>query len=170
MTLKLQFCKQSKQYRLLEHNSLRAGSLWGRWPPTRLWLHAPVAPGRPVRRCPIVLWPGGRWGQGGRLVPKTGNKSPPPKPGLSIQLGLLMGTQGAWREQAAFPGRVRKLPCAGPMPSCRLWGPILEASSGRFLALSALCPHSSRTTGAQSPRAACTPPLSPKPGRTLAFG
>lgn len=38
----------------------------------------------------------------------------PPQPSLSIQLGLLMGTQGAWREQAAFPGRVRKCPELGP--------------------------------------------------------
>lgn len=105
-------------------------------------------------------------GQGGWLVPKPGNKSTP-QPSLSIQLGLLMGTQGARGEQATFPGRVRKCPCAGPTPPCRLWGPILEASSGCFLALSAPRLHCSRTPGAHSPRAACSSlsaqPLRPRP-------
>lgn len=118
-------------------------------------LCAPVAPGRPLWGCPIVLWPGGRWGQGEWLVPKPGNKSP--QPSLSIQAGLLMGTQGAWGELVTFPGCVRKLPCAGPMASYRLWGPILEASSGYFLALSAPHRHRSRTPGAHSPRVSTHP-------------
>lgn len=101
-------------------------------------LCAPVAPGRPLWGCSIVLWPGGRWGQGEWLVPKPGNKSP--QPSLSIQAGLLMGTQGAWGELVTFPGCVRKLPCAGPMASYRLWGPILDASPGYFLALSGPTP------------------------------
>lgn len=123
-------------------NSLGAGSLW-----RPVAIYPALCTCRPKKaslgmsRCSLARKKvGGRengWFQSQEI-------SLLPQPGLSIQASLLMETQGVWGERAAFPGCVRKLPCAEPTASCRLWGPILEASSGCFLVLSASQPVNAR--------------------------
>lgn len=145
MTFRLHSGSRTRIIKCLKAEGL--GACGGQWPfslPS-----VPVAPGRPLRDA--LLFSGQEEGGGrenGWFQSQEINLLP--QSSLSIQAGLLMGTQGAWKERAAFPGCVRKLPCAKPTASCRLWGPILEASSGCFLASSDSQPENARYSQSQS--------------------